>query len=86
MQIIVVMCRMKSSTQLSYFFVALFYIFIFTALIPVLTIARGMGSVQLVFPFQAKCIVSVTSIGKAKPVIFRTVKLTVGAQIMATVI
>lgn len=60
-------------------------ILVFTELIPVLIIAQGMESAQLVSPFQAGYIVNVTSIGKEKPVIFLTVKQTVAVQITATV-
>lgn len=45
-----------------------------------------MESVQPVCPFQAGYTVSVTSIGKEKPVIFRIVKPTVAVQITGTVI
>jgi len=45
-----------------------------------------MESVQPVCPYQAVCTVSVTSIGKEKPVIFHIVKPTVAVQIMGTVI
>lgn len=55
-------------------------------LIHVRITAQGMGSAQLVARYQAKYIVSVTSIGKEKPVISLIVKLTVEVLITATVI
>lgn len=55
-------------------------------LIHVQITAQGMGNAQLVARYQAKYIVSVTSIGKEKPVISLIVKLTVEVLITATVI
>lgn len=63
-----------------------YFTYFFSELILVLITAQTTESVQPVCPFQAGYTVSVTSIGKEKPVIFRIVKPTVAVQITGTVI
>lgn len=56
----------------------------FTESILVLTIALATGSVQPASLFQAKCTVSVINTGRAKRVIFLTVKPIAAVQITVT--
>lgn len=51
----------------------------------VLTIALAMGSVQRVSPFPVKYTVNVTNTGRARPVIFPTVKPIAAVLTTATV-